>query len=40
VAIVLYLPQWLDELRLQEARTLSAPFGGLKVTLAVGKVPR
>lgn len=40
VAIVLYLPQWLEGLGLQDARTLSAPFGGLKVTLAVGKVPR
>jgi putative N6-adenine-specific DNA methylase len=39
-AIVLYLPQWLEGLGLQDARTITAPFGGLKVTLAVGKVPR
>jgi putative N6-adenine-specific DNA methylase len=39
VGIVLYLPQWLDLLGLQEVRTLSAPFGGIKVTLATGKVP-
>jgi putative N6-adenine-specific DNA methylase len=40
VAIVLYLPQWLDKLGLQDARTISAPFGGLKVSLATGKIPR
>ena len=40
VAMVLYLPQWLDLLGLQDVRILSAPFGGIKVSLAVGKVPR
>jgi len=40
VAIVLYLPQWLEKLGLQDVCSLSAPFGGLKVTLSVGKVPR
>jgi len=38
VAAVLYLPQWLEVLGLRDARTLAAPFGGLKVTLAVGEV--
>ncbi len=40
LAVVLYLPQWQDKLDLADVRTLSAPFGGIKVTLAVGKVRR
>jgi putative N6-adenine-specific DNA methylase len=40
VGIVLYLPQWLELLGLEDVRTLSAPFGGIKVTLATGKVKR
>ncbi len=39
VAAVLYLPQWVESLGLEETRTLSLPFGGLKVTLVVGRVP-
>jgi hypothetical protein len=36
---VLYRPEWLAALGLAQARTLAAPFGGLKVTLAAGLVP-
>jgi putative N6-adenine-specific DNA methylase len=38
-AAVLYRPEWLPELGLAGVRTLTAPFGGLKVTLAAGTVP-
>jgi putative N6-adenine-specific DNA methylase len=38
-AAVLYRPEWLPALGLAQARTLAAPFGGLKVTLAAGLVP-
>jgi putative N6-adenine-specific DNA methylase len=40
MGIVLYLPQWLEVLGLQDPRIISAPFGGVKVTLAAGRVPR
>lgn len=36
--VVLYLPQWAEELRLERAVSLVVPHGGLKVTLLAGDV--
>ncbi len=40
VGVVLYRPEWAGPLGLDESARLAAPFGGLKVTLLSGVVPR
>ncbi|RJX33974.1 MAG: RNA methyltransferase [Desulfarculus sp.] len=38
--VVLYRPEWAGLLGLKEEARLAAPFGGLKVTLLCGSIPR
>ncbi|MCB2228977.1 MAG: hypothetical protein KQH53_20045 [Desulfarculaceae bacterium] len=40
VGVVLYRPEWAGPLGLVDTTQIAAPFGGLKVTLLSGKVPR
>lgn len=37
--VVLYLPEWAELLGLKDTATITAPFGGLHVTLLSGTVP-
>ncbi|MCB2193129.1 MAG: hypothetical protein KQI62_16275 [Deltaproteobacteria bacterium] len=37
--VVLYRPEWADLLSLTDTKAVTAPFGGLKVTLLSGTVP-
>lgn len=38
--VVLYLPEWVELLGLKDTSLVTAPFGGLKVTLLSGTVPQ
>ncbi|MBU1275088.1 MAG: class I SAM-dependent RNA methyltransferase [Proteobacteria bacterium] len=38
--VVLYLPEWVELLGLKDTSVITAPFGGLKVTLLSGTVPQ